>query len=454
MKNLYWQFVTRIKLLKNWQIPAWIDYVKIQYCTKFSRIKNKVPPTRSVFLLVWEFPPQVLGGVYRPMSWTKYAKEANWILNVLCCEAPATPSTAGIELEHSIPKHVKVHRVLNKTLGPHPSPLPNIDGGLRNAMEVFKAAQTLMKTEMPSVILASGPPFHNFLAGAWLAEQYGCPLVLDYRDEWTASPLNFVLKDQVNSRIEKNCLSKADLVVFTTESQRLHAIRTFSEINESKSVVVTNGWEPQDFAFNYEVLQSNEITKKESTITIAYLGNLGPMADPEPFLSALERILDASPKLQKQLKFKCIGIKSQSAKAQLNNFKYQNNLELIDQIPKMAACQTMKSVDFLLILNPPTIHHYIQGKLYEYIASGTPILVFGKGGEMADIVSELNTGIVIDSRDERELSDILNNEKLQLPLRNYAKIEQWLKSRQRKTLAIKMFEQLDKMMNNNSKKNN
>ena len=160
----------------------------------------------------------------------------------------------------------------------------------------------------------------------------------------------------------------------------------------------------------------------------------------------MTKILDASPQLREQIKFLCIGRKSPEAMAQLTGFKYQGILELIEQIPKQEACQVMQSVDLLLILNPPVMQRYIPGKLYEYIASGTPILVFGKGGEMAEIVTSLDAGIIVDAKDERELTHLLTNSKFQTQPRKSDKIDQWLKSRQREQLALNMFGHLDTLI--------
>ena len=448
LKNFYWKLITWIRMLKNWHFPAWFEYAKVQYSILFNTQRCTKASERSLLVLAWEFAPDVRGSVYRPISWTKYAASANWKVNVLCSEVPSITSAAGIYLESSIPLEVGIHRVADRSKGPHPWLLPRVDGELRNALAVFKTAQALMKTNQPGVLLASGPPFHNFLVATWLAKQYDWPLVLDYRDEWTESPFTrgFVLKDQANSRLEKYCLRQADLVIFTTESQRMHAIQTFPKLDQAKCIVVTNGWDPSDFAIAQSTPISGLTRDAESTITIAYLGNLGPMADPQPFLDTLSKILDSSPRLREQIKFQCIGLKSPDSMAKLSVFKYQENLQLIEHLPKQYGCQVMQSVDFLLILNPPTIHRYIQGKLYEYIASGTPVLVFGRGGEMADIVSSLDAGIIVDDKVENELAHVLNNFNSQIRPRNSAKIDQWLKSRQRNVLALSMFEHLDKLI--------
>ncbi len=446
-KKLYWQLTTQLRILKNRHIPTWLKYAKIHFNIWFNAKSREKSLSKNMLLLTWEFPPQVTGGVYRPTSWTKYAGDANWAVTVLCSQSEGSPSAAGTYLEHSIPQEVKIQRIYDQSKGPHPWPLPCIDGGLRNALNVYETARTLMDTQQSGVLVASGPPFHNFVAAMWLAKQYGWSLVLDYRDEWNESPFTFVHKDQPNLMLEKRCLQAADLVVFTTESQRTHAIESFSELNPKKCVVVYNGWEPNDFVVKTRIDSSTlALNNDNSIIKIAYLGNFGPMANPQNFLTALSKVLDQSPLLKDRIKFLCIGYKSPEALEQLSHFKYQNVLELIDQLPKQEACQIMKSVDLLLILNPLPIQRYIQGKLYEYIASGTPVLVFGKGGEMADIVATLDAGIVVDSQDESELSKVFKTFNPQTHPQKSAKIDQWLKSRQRNKLASDMFGQLDKLI--------
>lgn len=444
-KKLIWDFVTRFRMLRKRQLPAWRHYRSVLRDIKFNATPKHQRCDKNLLLLAWEFPPQVSGGVYRPTSFARYAAETGWNVTVLTGPAPEAITDAGQYLAQSIPESVTISRISKTDAGPHPWLLPDIDGGIMNAISVYEATSKIIHPGQTGIILASGPPFHSFVAGMWLAKRFGWQLALDYRDEWTQCPFDFVKKDTTNQKMEKQCLSAADHVVFTTQSQINHQTQIFSELPEIKCSLVTNGWQPDDFAIAND--EPQKLPSNEAAITIAYLGNLGPMASPTDFLETLSTTLQNSPSLKNKLKVKLIGKKRPSVIEQLNDFPFQEAIEQIEHVPKTEACQIMQQLDALIILNPPTIGRYIQGKLYEYIASGTPILVFGEGGEMAAIVEELQAGVIVPSGDNKALEEALTQIHTHARSTN-EKTKSWLKSRQREKLGHHMLDILDQLRDN------
>lgn len=438
MRSQCWRLSTSLRLLRDRTAPA---------CKRcISAHSSATAPIgdqafyRKILLLTWEFPPQVTGGVYRPLSFARHAAASGWQAEVVCGPAPSHPSQAGQYLAGLLPAEVAVTRVAEDT-GPHPWPLPKIDGGILNALSLFEAAASRIKPGEGGVILASGPPFSNFVAGLWLARRTGWKLVLDYRDEWTQTPFRFVDKSGANPAWEKRCLARADMVVFTTPSQLAHARERFPVLAGKRQAVIYNGWEPGDFA------QTPHTTPKDTDapITLAYLGNLGAMAAPDAFLDTLAAALSAKPDLRARLRLRLVGHKRPEALDRLRAFPYPEVLELVDSIPKTEACRMMQEVDGLLLLNPSGIHRYIQGKLYEYIASGTPVLVFGSGGEMGGIVDSLGAGITVAEGDARGLADAL--EALRGPRAgDAAKRRDWLASRERAVQARSLYRELDALI--------
>ena len=67
----------------------------------------------------------------------------------------------------------------------------------------------------------------------------------------------------------------------------------------------------------------------------------------------------------------------------------------------------MRKARALLIINEPDLSRYIPGKLFDYIASRTPVLVYGDGGEVARIVRELGAGFVVQTDDVTALAQAL-----------------------------------------------
>lgn len=435
-RKLVWSAATRLRLLAHRQWPAWRRF----RAAEAPKPASTTSTGRRLLLLTWEFPPQVTGGVYRPLSFARHAAASRWQAEVVCGPAPDLPSEAGRYLAGLLPADVLVTRVAADT-GPHPWPLPKIDGGILNALSLFEAAAARIKPGEGGVILASGPPFSNFVAGLWLARRTGWKLVLDYRDEWTQTPFRFVDKSGANPTWEKRCLARADMVIFTTPAQLAHAQGLFPELARSVNAVVYNGWEPGDFARAAPASRPDA----HAPITLAYLGNLGAMAAPDAFLNTLAAALSAQPELRGRIRIRLVGHKRPDALEALAAFPFPEVLESVDPIPKQEACGMMRAVDGLLLLNPAGLRRYIQGKLYEYIASDTPVVVFGAGGEMGEIVDSLGAGITVAEGDAPGLARALLG--LRAMRDNPQERRQaWLASRERAVLAAELYRGLDALI--------
>ena len=91
--------------------------------------------------------------------------------------------------------------------GPFPQALDWADVGIQTNLSV-----------QPDIVVASSPTFSGFVAGYFISRRLKCPLVLDYRDEWSENPFQFVRKTAFGRAWEKRCLRHATKVIFTTES--------------------------------------------------------------------------------------------------------------------------------------------------------------------------------------------------------------------------------------------
>ena len=362
---------------------------------------NALPDARSkrLLLLAWEFPPHVSGGVYRPASFVSSAIEQGWEVTVACKIPPDTISSPGQYLFDNLGAGVKYIHLQETRLVPSFSYFPRVDGGTITAVDTTEALLDHIEAIKPSIIVSSGPPFHNFLVAYFLRRKIGVPYVLDYRDEWSESPFPFVDKGKLNRFVESLCLKHASKVVFTTQRQKTHQLSVFPVLKQEKVRIIKNGWDPRD--------STKEVsdTTDDRFISITFAGALSDHTLPKDFLDTLETVVDRNNSLINTLRIQFIGKKSPVALKQLSAFKYPAMLDLIEQIPKSAALQAMSNSNMLLLINSKSFDRYIPGKLYDYIASGTPILVFGKGGEIADIVDQLSVGSIIDSHDSVRLED-------------------------------------------------
>jgi glycosyltransferase involved in cell wall biosynthesis len=102
----------------------------------------------------------------------------------------------------------------------------------------------------------------------------------------------------------------------------------------------------------------------------------------------------------------------------------------------------MEEADALLLINEPRLERYLPGKLYDYIAAGTPILVYGEGGESADLVAELRVGSVLADGNSQGLEQFLDS-LLENHPETSEKSRQWLASHTREATSKLMLQALE-----------
>jgi glycosyltransferase involved in cell wall biosynthesis len=431
---------SRLEILSN-TVQAASRYVRQRIqCARGSTLQPGEKP--HLLLLAWWFPPKVSGGVYRPLAFVRQACEAGWDVTVVSAPLNEAPTAAGQYLAEQIPAQVRVLRLgVHQPVVSH-KVFPRIDGGFLNMM----ATVDMLRRELhaaPSVVLPSGPPFHNFAAGWMLSRLYRAPLVLDYRDEWTECPFDFVKQGNVDLAWERRCLRSAYAVAMTTDSFIEHALTRFPQLDRNKVHRIMNGWEPADMP--ERPAQTPGLAKGAGTdaIDIAYLGAVGDHAPIAGLLDAAAEVKEKSPALGKRLTLRFVGDRSLNADRTLAGFAHPAMLRLQSQVPKPEAMKIMQQASALLIINEPSLSRYIPGKLFDYIASGTPILVFGQGGEAARIVRELDAGIVVDATTPGAfLAAVDALSKGQIRSRS-KQSDAWLAAHTRQRSAVQMVELLE-----------
>lgn len=357
---------------------------------------------RSLLLLASSFPPDVTGGVYRPLSFVQHAIKCGWRVTVLTRPVDGVASAAGQHLERQMPEGVSVIRVPLPLLPLSWKLVPQVDGFFDHALAVFEAA--IRRVEPSDLVLCTGPAFDMFIAGELIARRFRAQLVLDYRDEWNECPFHFVRKGWAGRLWERRCLARAAAVLFTTRSQLSHALACFPELNEARGFVVPNGWEPEDTEPSTVHRSAAEVAGK---FNMSFLGALCSWTLPGPFLDALVTAVQRHPEFAEQLCLHFIGKKIPRALTELDAFPHRQMLQLSDHMPRSQVPALMAASSALLLLIDPRYERYLPGKLFDYLASDRPLLVFGCRGEAGALVERLGAGIVVPEADGECLAQAL-----------------------------------------------
>jgi len=180
--------------------------------------------------------------------------------------------------------------------------------------------------------------------------------------------------------------------------------------------------------------------------TIVFAGNLGNWTLPGDFLNDCERLFSTLSHLKERYRIRILGTQHEEAKEQLKAFRFPELLQIDGHLPKDAADRLMRESSALLLLTPRNMERYIPGKLFEYIASGRPIIVHGNEGESSRIVSKLHAGFFVPTSDTGALKHALTEIDTNPPghWNNDAR-RKWVMAHTRQFLAKQLFDLLEKL---------
>ncbi|NMM49153.1 glycosyltransferase family 4 protein [Marinigracilibium pacificum] len=270
-----------------------------------------------------------------------------------------------------------------------------------------KFLTTWLKDRNIDMIITTGPPHSMHLIGKKLKKKTGIPWIADFRDPWSEWHQLRHLKVskpvlKVHRHLEKTIFKNANAVITVSPGMADDLTRL-----GSKNVkVVSNGFDHEDIPTSLNQL-------KPDKFLISYVGTIDDLRDPKPFLKALKMWLDENPERLEETEMRIHGIISESFFGGMLKDKMLSEVVKIgeylshDQVFNLVG----KSAALLLLLSKfGNSKGFLTGKLFEYIASGRPILgVIDDTGDAADLIRTGKYGWVADPDDI--LSIKLNIEK-------------------------------------------
>ncbi len=223
--------------------------------------------------------------------------------------------------------------------------------------------------------------------------------VADFRDGWCFQPLRepFPLGVQrsADHRIERRVATSADVLTAATAPIADDLRERFG----ARALHVPNGFDPEA-----DTDGSLPPEYDPSRPTLVHTGPLlGPRGrDPRPLLTALGRLRDQHPDLQLLVagrsEFDEIGL--------LAEVGLGDAVRHLGYLPRAQALALQRAARALVLLTSDATCE-ATGKLYEYLASGRPIVALAAGNEAARIVSETGSGVAVSPHDDEAITDVL-----------------------------------------------
>lgn len=423
---------------------AFRKWISVEVLAAAGARNQRIDTQPHLALFAWSLPPSTWAGVYRPLSFIEFSPRAGWRVTGFAGPATDQDRIGGEELLARVPGSCRIHSVERSERVPSWSLFPRTNGGFLDALEFAHDAIDRLRDDPPTAVLASGPTFEMFIAASFVARRFGAPLILDYRDEWTECPFEFVRLGKDDRKWERRCLAQAARVLFTTQSQLEHHLAAFRELTPGKALVLPNGWDPSEFDGHADHVRT--APADDAPIRIALVGNLADHAPPDGFLDTFGRLLEHRPEWRDRVVVDFIGRKSKEAKARLDAFAFSANVRSTDHLSKTQAVRAMQQADALLLIAMPELARYLPGKLFDYLAARRPVIVYGAPGEASALVEELDAGFRCDDGNDERLVDILRKLRdLRGPYPGSSRAAQWLERHRRDVLASRLYSILDEL---------
>ena len=399
-------------------------------------------PDHSAFLLIsYLFPPAGGVSVQRALSFAKYLPDHGFRVHVLAARNPSTPTIDAGLLRH-IPPAVTVHRTFTpevpyrwkqrvwRWISPArggasnaartPTPAPAASDTWKTALgrqvrklfcpdpEVvwvpfaLRRARRLVSQYGIRTVLTTAPPFSAFLIGTDLKKYFPhLTLIADFRDEWLEfylSTFQFHRDDYIVRRstaMERATVELSDLVLSVTPSIVQQLRDRYPDQPARKFVNLPNGYDPDTFR------DFRPRPHPGDQIVVTYVGTVYTASSPRFYLDGLDRLPDA---LRARFETRFVGRIVPEEMPHLAGRK-----SVIRQLGFMSqadAFRQMEETDYLLLVM--TDAGSLTGKIFEYLATGKPILAFApRGGEVERILHETGAGWCADPADPSAIHHLL-----------------------------------------------
>ncbi|MDX1440377.1 MAG: glycosyltransferase family 4 protein, partial [Rubricoccaceae bacterium] len=393
-----------------------------------------------VLIISYYFPPSGGAGVQRVLKWTKYLRDFDVEPVVLTVESGAYPQLDPT-LRRDLPDGIEIHRT--KAVSPFGLYAKITGRSRQDAVDattghIGKGAGLLEKSArwiranvfVPdarvgwgpfairkgksligeadfSAVITSGPPHSVHLIGRALHRTTTIPWVADFRDPWTdISYYDELPRSRLvasfDKRLERAVLAEATSVITVSPTWRDTLLQKVDR-KPKDFHVIQNGFDPEDFLEEVPL-------PYDGIFVLSYVGSLYGSRNPDALFAAIKHLRDGN--AIQRFRLRLIGRIGEDVRQQLVERGLSEIVDIVPYLPHREAIVEMRRANALLL----TIEPYkldkgnLTGKIYEYLASGRPIVALGPVGGDADRLLQKTGGGRLFGRDDTSgISDHLSD---------------------------------------------
>ena len=422
---------------------------------------------KRLLIISYYWPPTGGSGVQRWVKFSKYLPEHGWQPVIYTPENPERlaydeslladiPECAEV-IRRRIVEPYGLYRKLFGRSGGEVNPLNSSGKSLKSKLSrvlrgnlfipdprvswvrcSVRFLKKYLREHPVDVVVTTGPPQSMHLIGRGLKRSLGLPWIADFRDPWTRM---FYYKhlclskfaDRKHHRLEQGVLDEADLVLAVSPPVR----DDFQAQTGTPVHLITNGYDEDDFPVR------EPGSRKDGKFRIVHTGLFAADGNPLKLWDALARRCREDEDFAQRLEIRLAGktdapvleaIRERGLGAQLVDLGY---------LPHSRVVQEQQEADLLILplRHEPEYAKVLPGKIFEYIASGRPVLGIGQeDGAAAAILRDSGAGRMYDwDREDKFLEFMDMDHEAAEGAARYS----------RKALTRQLVEELESLVRNN-----
>ena len=312
-----------------------------------------------------------------------------------CAETPKLPLTGKGLL------HRASNVVLRGLLAPVGWEYFWADAATRKALEVAHKLP-------PGVVIATSPAAAALLAGDRIARRLGWPLILDYRDPWSAhswpSWRRGAFAQWFSRRLEARLVKRSAARVLNTPAMRASFEKYFPGSEITRNFVIPNGFESS---------ADPPPPPDSGPICLVHAGEIYTGRSLVPVLSAAARLLARHP--GRPIRVITYGDLPAPELARIREQQLESHLEVRPRISFSELFVELQRAHLLLAVVGEHMPYSTPYKVFDYMAAGRPILAIApRGAALFELMTESGAGVCIERDDvdgiERALEKFLHDD--------------------------------------------
>ncbi len=261
---------------------------------------------------------------------------------------------------------------------------------------VLPLARKLVRERRIECVVTTSPMQLTHLIGLMLGGHRPA-WIADFRDGWCYEPLRppwpTRAQTHLDAALEHRVARHADAVIGVSRP----IAEDFSARLGVDATYIPNGWDP---SWDSRISRTSEVEFEPGTVSVVHTGALGSdvWRDPAPLFAAMDWIAARRPDAASRLRLVLAG-PLDTRLSELLKDANGTGVRYVGKISRGASLALQRSADALLLVTSSHRASATPGKLYEYLASGRPIIALAGAGETARILEETGTGVTAASED-------------------------------------------------------